>query len=86
MKILHLMLLIGGLTFATGCDVDMTEEGRLPDIDVSAEPGKLPELDVQGPEIDAEMEETEVTVPDIDVTTEKKTVETPDIDIDIPEE
>ena len=73
MKKLFSLLLVPALSLAlVGCDVDVTEEGRLPDLDVDVEgtAGEMPELDVRGPE----------------VTTGTKTVEVPTIDVDIPEE
>lgn len=49
-----------------GCDIDVKDEGSLPDVDV--EGGEVPEVEVRGPEIDVEMEERTVEVPDVDVT------------------
>lgn len=60
-----LSLLIAPL-FAVGmtaCDVDQTEEGDMPDVEV--EEGQLPAYDVQGPDVDVTQDT--VTVPDIDV-------------------
>lgn len=52
---------------ATGCRVRQTEEGELPDVDVSAEGGKVPEYDVDAADVDVKTEKREVTVPDVDV-------------------
>lgn len=49
------------------CDVEQTEEGAMPDVDVSVEGGNLPEYDVDVPDVDVEMEETTIEVPTIDV-------------------
>jgi hypothetical protein len=60
-----LTLLIAPL-FALGmaaCDVDQTEEGALPEVDVQE--GELPAYDVEPAEV--EITEDTVTVPDIDV-------------------
>jgi hypothetical protein len=65
-------LAIAGTLVLAGCDVDQTEEGELPDVDISAEGGNMPEYDVEGPEVDVEMKE--------------KTVEVPDVDVDLPED
>ena len=54
------------------CDVDQTEEGSLPDVDVSAEGGNMPEYDVE--------------TADVDVGTKEKTVEVPDVDVTMPDE
>ncbi len=48
----------------TACDVDQTEEGDMPDVEVQE--GELPAYDVEGP--DVEVTEDTVTVPEIDVT------------------
>lgn len=53
---------------ATGCRVRQTEEGEMPDVDVSAEGGKVPEYDVDAADVDVKTEKREVTVPDVDVT------------------
>lgn len=47
----------------TACDVDQTEEGEAPDVEVQE--GELPAYDVEGP--DVEVTEDTVTVPDVDV-------------------
>lgn len=51
------------------CEVTKTEDGEMPDIDVSVDGGNLPEYDVDGPDVDFGMKEVTVKVPDIDVTT-----------------
>ncbi|EBA11158.1 hypothetical protein [Roseobacter sp. CCS2] len=53
-------------------DIDQTEEGSLPDVDVSVEGGNMPEFDAD--------------VGDIEVGTEEVTVEVPTVDIESPEE
>ena len=63
------VLLLALLTvFATGCRVRQTQEGELPDVDVSAEGGKIPEYDVDAADVDVTTEKREITVPDVDVT------------------
>lgn len=62
------ILLLALLTvFATGCRVRQTEEGEMPDVDVSTEGGKLPEYDVDAADVDVKTEKREITVPDVDV-------------------
>ena len=51
------------------CDVDQTEEGDMPDVEV--EGGNLPEYDVDAA--------------DVEVGTDTATVEVPDVDIEAPE-
>lgn len=51
----------------TACDVDQTQEGELPDVDVNAEGGELPAYDVETPEVDVSTETVPVAVPDVDV-------------------
>jgi hypothetical protein len=62
-----------------GCEVEQTEEGEAPDVDV--EGGEAPEYDVDAPDVDVDMEEKTVTVPDVDVDMEKKRMKVPDVDI-----
>lgn len=50
------------------CDVDQTEEGSLPEVEV--EGGNMPEFDVEAPDVDVGTETTTVEVPTVDVTTE----------------
>lgn len=52
------------LTLAA-CDVDQTEEGDMPEVDV--EGGNLPEFDVDGPEVDVDTGTETVEVPTLDV-------------------
>jgi len=51
------------------CDVDQTQEGDMPEVEVTG--GQMPEYDVE--------------TADIDVGTEEKTVEVPDVDITMPD-
>ena len=65
-----LSLLVAPL-FAFGlaaCDVDQTEEGSLPDVDV--EGGQVPEYDVDAADVDVGTDTQTVITPDIDVQNE----------------
>ena len=53
-------------------DIDQTEEGSLPDVDISMEGGNMPEFDAE--------------VGDIETGTETVTMEVPTLDIQSPEE
>ncbi|HEX7181932.1 MAG TPA: hypothetical protein VF756_08830 [Thermoanaerobaculia bacterium] len=66
-KVLALLMVFLVVTVTTGCRVRQTEEGELPDVDVSAEGGKVPEYDVDAADVDVKTEKREVTVPDVDV-------------------
>ena len=48
-------------------DVDQTQEGELPDVDVSVEGGQLPEADTEVGDVDVGTDEVEVEVPTVDV-------------------
>lgn len=87
-KLISAILSTGLVLALSGCDVEQTREGELPDVDVdvSGDPGQLPAYDVETPDVDVSMEEKEVTVPDVDVGTESKTIELPDVDVDLPED
>ena len=49
------------------CDVDQTQEGELPDVEVSAKGGQLPAYDVETAEVDVKTETVPVEVPKIEV-------------------
>ena len=68
-----------------GCDVDKTQEGRMPEVEVTDE-GQLPKYDVDGPEVEVGTTTKEVEVPDVDVDvhTEKKQMEVPTVDVKPP--
>ena len=78
---------LAGLALA-GCDVDVKDKGKAPNVDVNVEPGRAPDIDVRGPDIDVGTKEKEVTVPDVDVDINKRktTVTVPDIKVDVPQE
>jgi len=91
------LALLGALTVLWGCDVDKTEEGSMPDVDVDAEAGNMPEYEVEQteegemPDIDVdaeagEMPEYDVEGPDVDVETVEKTVEVPVVDVEMPDD
>ena len=82
--------LVAGLAGATvllgACDIEQTQEGALPDVDVDAEPGQLPEFEQtqEGrlPDIDVDasggqLPRYDVEGPDVDVGTEQREVEVP---------
>lgn len=62
----------------TACDVDQTEEGEMPDVEVQE--GELPAYDVEGPEV--EVTEDTVTVPDVDVDVPEDDGDVQDVDTD----
>ena len=51
----------------TACDVDKTQEGEMPSVDVDVDGGKLPKYDVDGPDVSVDTKEVEITVPDVDI-------------------
>lgn len=69
-----------------GCDVDKTQEGEMPQVDVKG--GQLPNYDVDAPDVDVNTEEKTVTVPDVDVDvkTQERSVTVPDVDVKPAEE
>ena len=67
-----------------GCDVDKTQEGKMPQVHVTE--GQLPKYDVDGPEVEVGSTTKEVEVPDVDVDvhTDKKQMEVPTVDVKMP--
>lgn len=72
MKIFATILVGISCLGVAACNVDQTQEGELPDVDVNASGGQMPEFDVDGPEVN--------------VGTENRTVEVPTIDVDLPDD
>jgi hypothetical protein len=63
------MVLVAGLLAlpATGCRVRQTQEGKVPEVDVSAKGGQMPKYDVDAPKVDVHTEKREITVPKVEV-------------------
>ena len=83
------LLMAPVMAFAlTGCDVDVNDEGKLPDVDVDATPGEAPDVDVTPPDVNVHSEKEKVTVPDVDVdvNSKEREINVPKIDVDIPDE
>ena len=68
MKTRKFLTLIMAPLFAVGiaaCDVDQTEEGSLPDVDV--EGGQVPEYDVDAADVDISTDTQTIVTPNVDV-------------------
>jgi hypothetical protein len=64
--------------FATGIlDMNQTKEGKLPDVDVSAQGGQAPAFDVDAKEVVVGTKESNISVPDVDVKSKEATVDVP---------
>lgn len=83
----HLSLAAAAGLFLVGCDVDVQDPGKAPDldVDVQGDPGRAPDVDVAGPDIDVQQKEKTIDVPDIDVKTKEETITVPDVDITVPD-
>lgn len=84
MRLLTLLMLVFSLGLAA-CEVDQTEEGDLPDVDVSVDSGDLPEYDVDWADVEVGTRTEMVEVPKVVVVTEMEEVEVPYLDVDMPE-
>lgn len=62
-KALTIAAATAGLFTLAGCDIDKTEDGRMPEVNVDVKEGKLPKYDVD--------------TADVEVRTETKTIEVP---------
>lgn len=78
------LLIASGL--AASCDVDQTQAGELPDVDVDVESGQLPAYDVDWADVDVGTTEEVVEVPKLKVVMETETVTVPSIDVDMPDD
>ncbi|MGB3802379.1 MAG: hypothetical protein WA952_21335 [Lewinella sp.] len=88
MKIQHIPFLLLLLFSAVACDVDQTEEGELPevDVDVDTEAGDLPEFDVDWADVDVTTTTRMVEVPKVTVQMVEEEVEVPVLDVEWPSE
>lgn len=79
---------------AAGCDIDKTEDGDLPDIDMRADAGKLPEYEIRKteegrlPDVDVDVDggklpKYEVEGPDVKIGSKRVGVDVPDVDVDV---
>lgn len=82
------------LMLLVACDVEQTQQAKLPDVDVDAKSGQVPKFDVvqtqEGklPDVDVAVKggqvpkyDVNVKVPDVDVQTKTVQAEIPDVDI-----
>ncbi len=69
-----------------GCDVDQTQEGELPEVDVEvdAKEGKMPKFDVDWADVDVGTTTKTVKIPKVVVVMEEEEVEVPYIDVNMP--
>lgn len=68
MKYATALILVPAIAFGVAaCDVQKTQEGKLPEVEVSG--GQVPKYDVEVGDVDVEMEKKEITVPTIDIET-----------------
>lgn len=63
-----------------GCEVQKTQEGKLPDVEVKD--GQIPKYDVIPPDVKVTTDPATVKVPtDVDVKTEEKTIDVPKVEV-----
>jgi hypothetical protein len=70
---------------ATGCKVTQTQDGKMPDVEVSTKGGQMPKYDVDTAKVEVGTEKREVEVPKVDVSTEKRDVKVPTVDVKPPQ-
>lgn len=66
------------------CELEQTQEGKLPDVDVSVEAGQMPEYDLDVMEVDVSLTEKTVKVPKVIVVMEEVDVQVPVVDVTMP--
>lgn len=64
-KLMSLALVSTAAMGLAACDVEQTEEGDMPDVEV--EGGNLPEYDIDTPDVNVTSEEETIEVPKIEV-------------------
>ena len=66
MKKSLVLIASGALSISlAGCDVEKTQEGEMPKVEVTG--GQIPKYDVDAPEVDVKTEKRTVEVPVVDV-------------------
>lgn len=68
-KTIKTVALVAICVSMAACKVNKTQEGKLPNVKVSAKAGKLPEYNVQGPKVDVGSKNETVQVPTVKVKT-----------------
>jgi hypothetical protein len=84
-KTVALPLLLGAALLAgstSACKVTKTQEGKMPEVEVSTQGGQLPKYDVKTPTVAVGSEKRDVNVPT--VKTEKKEIKVPTVDVKPP--
>ena len=68
MKYTTALILVPAIAFGVAaCDVQKTQEGKLPEVEVNG--GQVPKYDVDVGDVDVGTEKKEITVPTIDIDT-----------------
>jgi hypothetical protein len=67
----------------TGCKVTKTQDGKMPDVEVSTKGGQLPKYDVKTPTVTVSSEKKDVTLPT--VKTEQHEIKVPKVDVKPPQ-
>lgn len=83
LTLLPMLLLVFTIS---SCDVEQTEEGDMPEVDVDVEEGNMPEYDVDWADVDISTRQETIQVPKVRVTMEEEVTEVPYIDVTMPDE
>jgi len=86
MRTLFLTLLSVAMLSFTACNVEQTEEGEMPEVDVDVEDGNMPEYDVDWANVNVNTTTRTVEIPKVVVVTEEEQVEVPVINVNMPNE
>ncbi|MTI20995.1 hypothetical protein E1176_08170 [Fulvivirga sp. RKSG066] len=86
MKLLYYSAFAIGAALFASCDVDKTEQGEAPelDVDVEAESGEMPEYDVDWANVNVGTRTKTMKVPKVVVVMEEEEVEVPYLDMKMP--
>ena len=67
MKTIVKLVMGAGCVMLGACQVEKTQNGQMPNVDVNVSGGQLPEYNVQGPEVNVGTENKVIQVPTVDV-------------------
>ncbi len=84
-KFTTLIMLVMPIWFFS-CDVDKTQQGEMPEVDVDVEEGEMPEYDVDWMNVDVATTTKTVEVPKVTVVMEEEEVEVPVVNVNMPDD
>ncbi|GAC1586008.1 MAG: hypothetical protein NVS3B5_20340 [Sphingomicrobium sp.] len=71
-NVIKLLVLGAACATAAGCQVEKTQQGKLPKVEVKTSEGQLPAYNIQGPDVQVGSKTKSFKVPTVHVTTPRE--------------